>query len=652
MDALSPKVSTREIDLSTTIRAASSTIGAYVGQFLWGEIGTIKLVSDEDELGRLYGQPKASLSATSTDANLVSTSFLTAASYLAYSNSLKVSRAANTNDPVTSNNAANSVTDFATSGVPASTLVKNTDDYLTKDSLGSLASYFLIGKYAGVLGNSIKFSACFTPSQYKSAVIPNGAGDWTLNKSDNGKKTLEALSIDLTTSFSPGDFVRFTYNGVSYRNKVESLTATKLTLVDIGATLPYFPNAVSTGVVVTVTKEWEYVTSFNGAPSTNEFHLVLSDATGLISGSAGTILETYSYLSTDLGKNNADGTTAYWRNVLNDQSKYVWAGSIDLSSQLSSVSYKTQSKVLASGSNGTAPDKDDYMIAAELFLDKSNVDISLFISPPVIGNLNDSTVTSYLIQSLAEVRKDVVVYLSPKFSDVVNKPNQELANIVSYRNTLPSSSYAFMDANWKYMYDKYNNTYRWIPLCGDVAGTAAKTDDELDAWFSHAGYNRGIIKNCIRLAWNPKEAVRDELYPKGINPVVTENNIGHVLLGDRTMLDRPSSFDRINVRRLFIVLEKLISNSAKYTLFEFNDEITRNRFVSLVEPFLRDVKARRGIANFYIQCDTRNNTAQVINTNRFVASIYCTPNYSINFIRLDFVSVPNGISFETAVGTV
>lgn len=652
MDALSPKVSTREIDLSTTIRAASSTIGAYVGQFLWGEIGTIKLVSDEDELGRLYGQPKSSLSATSTDANLVSTSFLTAASYLAYSNSLKVSRAANTNDPVTSNNAANSVTDFATSGVPASTLVKNTDDYLTKDSLGSLASYFLIGKYAGVLGNSIKFSACFTPSQYKSAVIPNGAGDWTLNKSDNGKKTLEALSIDLTTSFSPGDFVRFTYNGVSYRNKVESLTATKLTLVDIGATLPYFPNAVSTGVVVTVTKEWEYVTSFNGAPSTNEFHLVLSDATGLITGSAGTILETYSYLSTDLGKNNADGTTAYWRNVLNDQSKYVWAGSIDLSSQLSSVSYKTQSKVLASGSNGTAPDKDDYMIAAELFLDKSNVDISLFISPPVIGNLNDSTVTSYLIQSLAEVRKDVVVYLSPKFSDVVNKPNQELANIVSYRNTLPSSSYAFMDANWKYMYDKYNNTYRWIPLCGDVAGTAARTDDELDAWYSHAGYNRGIIKNCIRLAWNPKEAVRDELYPKGINPVVTENNIGHVLLGDRTMLDRPSSFDRINVRRLFIVLEKLISNSAKYTLFEFNDEITRNRFVSLVEPFLRDVKARRGIANFYIQCDTRNNTAQVINTNRFVASIFVTPNYSINFIRLDFVSVPTGISFETAVGTV
>ena len=234
----------------------------------------------------------------------------------------------------------------------------------------------------------------------------------------------------------------------------------------------------------------------------------------------------------------------------------------------------------------------------------------------------------------------------------MNKPNLELDRVLAFRNTLPSSSYAFMDCNWKYMIDKYNNTFRWVPLCGDIAGTAARTDDELEAWYSHAGYNRGIIKNCIRLAWNPRESQRDELYPQGVNPVVFENNFGHVLLGDKTLLARPSSFDRINVRRLFIILEKLISDAAKFQLFEFNDEITRNRFISLVEPFMRDVKARRGVENFYIQCDEINNTAQVINTNRFIGSVYVVPKYSINFIQLNFISVPNGIAFETVVGTI
>lgn len=649
--ALSPKITVREIDISTVIRAASETIAGYANQFVWGPIGKIVTIQDEVELGLRMGTPKAVFSATATDVNLMATSFLTGASYLAYSNALKVSRVANVNDPVSANNAKNSVTDLATSGVPSAILLKNVDDFHEKASLGSLAAYFLVGKYAGVMGNSIKFSACFTANQFKSVAIPNLTGSWSLNKDDSGKKTLEAALIDLSVHFSVGDFVTFTYDGVKYRNKIQSLTTTKLTLTDIGSSLPYLTSS-TIGTVLDVRKEWEFVNSVNGAPAMGEFHLVLIDATGFISGEVGTILEVYPYLSDDIGKKNADGTTAYWRNVLNDQSEFVWAGNLDLTSALSSNVNKTQSKTLVSGYNGTTPTQDDYIQASELFLDKSNVDISVFIAPPVLGTLDDATVANYLIQNLAEVRKDVVIYLSPKYSDVVNKPNLELDNVLAYRRNLPSTSYAFMDCNWKYMYDKYNNTFRWIPLCGDVAGTAARTDDELEAWYSHAGYNRGIIKNCIRLAWNPRETQRDELYPQGINPVITENNIGHVLIGDKTLLARPSAFDRINVRRLFIILEKLISDAAKFQLFEFNDEITRNRFISLVEPFMRDVKARRGVENFYVQCDERNNTAQVINTNRFIGSVYVTPKYSINYIQLNFIAVPSGISFETVVGTV
>jgi phage tail sheath protein FI len=651
-DSLSPGIKIKEIDLTTVVRAASSTIGAYVGRFNWGPLGTVELVSTETELGSLFGEPKAVFSATALDANSIATSFLTASSYLAYSNSLRVSRVANINDSNPSNNAKNAVADLATSGTPTGILVKNSDDYLTKDALSSFASYFLIGKYAGIIGNSIKFSACFTANQFKSPAIPNSTGDWTLEKEDSGRKTLSAALIDLTTHFVAGDYVEFTYDGQVYKNKVEIVTSTKLTLANIGSTLPYFPMAVSNGIVTSVKKVWEYASAFNGAPSTNEFHLVLVDATGNITGEAGAVLELFPYLSSDIAKKNVDGTTAYYKTVLNDQSKFVWVGGVSLTSNLASASYLTKTKTLESATNGTTPTQDDYIQAAEIFLDKDNINISTFICPPLMDTLDDATVPNYLIQNLAEVRKDIVIYLSPKYSDVVNKPGLELGNVITFRNTLPSSSYAFMDSGWKYMYDKYNNTYRWVPLCGDIAGTAARTDDEQDSWWSHAGLNRGGIKNCIRLAWNPNQSRRDDLYQVGVNPVITSNGVGTILYGDKTLLSRPSSFDRINVRRLFIVLEKAIADAAKYSLFEFNDEITRTRFVTMIEPFLRDIKSRRGISDFYVKCDATNNTPQVIDTNRFIGSVLVKPNRSINFITLNFVSVPTGISFDTVVGTI
>ena len=266
-----------------------------------------------------------------------------------------------------------------------------------------------------------------------------------------------------------------------------------------------------------------------------------------------------------------------------------------------------------------------------------------------MAGAHSSTVTSHIID-IAGTRKDCVAFLSPERADVVDQAGNEVDNIVEYRNILTSSSYAFMDSNWKYQFDKYNNVYRWVPLNGDTAGLCVRTDFERDPWFSPAGFNRGIIRNVTRLAWNPDKTDRDELYKKGINPVVAFPGEGTILYGDKTLLSKPSAFDRINVRRLFIVLEKAIARAAKYSLFEFNDAFTRAQFISLVEPFLRDVQGRRGIFDFRVVCDETNNTPEVIDRNEFIGDIYIKPARSINFIQLNFVAVRTGVSFDEIVG--
>jgi phage tail sheath protein FI len=243
--------------------------------------------------------------------------------------------------------------------------------------------------------------------------------------------------------------------------------------------------------------------------------------------------------------------------------------------------------------------------------------------------------------------------VSPERADVVNNDSYEgkqRQDIIAYRDGLPSSSYAVMDSGWKYMFDKYNDVFRYVPLNGDTAGLMVQSDLTRDPWYSPAGYNRGNVKNAVKLAFNPNKADRDELYKKGINPVVTFPGQGTVLFGDKTMLAQPSSFDRINVRRLFIVLEKAIATAAKFTLFEFNDAFTRSQFKNLVEPFLRDVQGRRGITDFAVVCDGTNNTGDVIDRNEFVGDIYIKPARSINFIQLNFVAVRSGVEFSEIVG--
>ena len=279
-----------------------------------------------------------------------------------------------------------------------------------------------------------------------------------------------------------------------------------------------------------------------------------------------------------------------------------------------------------------------------------DVDVSLILTGKSVGGTNGEGLGKYIIDNIAESRKDCVVFISPERADVVNNAGDEADDIITFRNSLSNSSYAFLDSGYKYAYDKYNDVYTYVPLNGDVAGLAVKTDELRDAWFSPAGFNRGQVKNIIKLPYNPKKADRDILYQADINPIVTFPGQGTVLFGDKTLLGKPSAFDRINVRRLFIVLEKAIATASKFTLFEFNDSFTRSQFKNLVEPFLRDVQGRRGIYDFKVVCDETNNTGEVIDGNRFIGDIYIKPAKSINFIQLNFVAVRSGVEFSEIVG--
>jgi phage tail sheath protein FI len=414
---------------------------------------------------------------------------------------------------------------------------------------------------------------------------------------------------------------------------------------------------------------WAYANNFTSAPATSsytstkgglhdEVHIVVVDEDGLITGTANTILEQFGFVSKASDAKTFDGSSNYYKNVLNDQSRYVWWMAAPSSISATGAAWgntaanstfanltSSVSNSLIGGADGTVSTAN-VVTAYGYFDNAESVDISLLVSGPA-----DSTVATSLI-SIAESRKDVMVFLSPEKADVVNNYGSEATAVTAYRDSLTSSSYVVMDSGWKYQYDKYNDVYRWVPLNGDIAGLCARTDLERDPWFSPAGLNRGIIKNVIKLAWSPDKTDRDTLYQKGVNPVVTFSGEGTLLYGDKTLLSRPSAFDRINVRRLFIVLEKAIARAARSSLFEFNDQFTRAQFVSIVEPFLRDVQGRRGISDFRVVCDETNNTPEVIDRNEFVGDIYIKPARSINFIQLNFVAVRSGVSFDEIVGRV
>lgn len=408
---------------------------------------------------------------------------------------------------------------------------------------------------------------------------------------------------------------------------------------------------------------WTYATQFTDTPGTStyvsnaggtldEMHVIVIDEDGLVSGTQGTVLEKYAFVSKAGDAKDDSGNTNYYKNVIANRSKYIhWMAHTDDGTNWGNDASGTTfanltanvTVSLTAGADGTISTAN-VVTSYDLFDNADSVDINLVVSGPANQTIADSLIT------MCETRKDCVVFLSPEKADVVDNAGSETTDVKAYRDTLTSTSYAVLDSNWKYQYDKYNDVYRWVPCNGDIAGLAAKTDLERDPWFSPAGPNRGIMRNTLKLAWNPTKTNRDDLYVKGINPVVTFQGEGTQLFGDKTLQSKPSAFDRINVRRLFIILEKAIARAARFSLFEFNDQFTRAQFVNLVEPYLRDIQGRRGITDFRVVCDESNNTGEVIDRNEFIGDIYIKPARSINFIQLNFVAVRTGVSFDEVVG--
>jgi hypothetical protein len=430
-----------------------------------------------------------------------------------------------------------------------------------------------------------------------------------------------------------------------------------------------FPGALGNSLTVSMADSasfaaWTYKANFDSAPSTSsytdqlngsgdELHVVVIDDNGLWTGVPGTVLEKFAFLSKASDAKKSDGTNNYYKDAINAGSEYIyWMDHTSSATNWGTTAAgKTfdplntaVTRALSGGVDNLTATDGQLQTAYSLFADDAQYDISLI----PMGKAS-STVVNYVISNVAEVRLDCVVFASAQDTStgdpIIGTGSNATDAIVEYRNALPSTSYAVLDSGYKYQYDRYNDKYRWIPLNGDTAGMCARTDYTNDPWFSPSGLNRGQVKNVVKLAHNPTKADRDILYKAGVNPVVTFPGEGTVLFGDKTLLAKPSAFDRINVRRLFIVMEKAIATAAKYQLFEFNDPFTRAQFKNLIEPFLRDIQGRRGITDFAVKCDESNNTGQVIDSNNFVADIFVKPNRSINFITLNFVAARSSISF-------
>ena len=683
---ISPGVNVSEIDLTTIVPAVSTTTGAFAGVFRWGPVNQAHLVSSEDELVHFYGKPTANNYET----------FFTAANFLSYGNQLYISRAADT----TTFNA------FANTGPNANVIVKNSDDFLTQTFNANTP---FIAKYSGQLGNSLKIAMCTSANVFQqnlsAAAVANASfATYGANTTAEFKLAIgsSVANVIVTCDLSPNfafDSANNLFNAIyeeDYLTVGDALIGTQYMQV-VGVSAPTLSptnanayqfnitfdsvlklksnvDTTANGSNTIITRNWEYFNAVNGAPGISnyvaqrtsntaikdEVHIVVVDEAGSFTGVPGQILEVWPNLSRATDAKGEQGGSIYYRDVLNNSSRYVYAATDYLGSSVTTNAFpvpNVMDPVFFNFTNGNdAASESDVSIASlatayDVYSSAETIDISLVLTGKATSSSGSGEILpNYLIDNIAESRKDCVVFVSPPLTTCVNVPGFEQSNIITYRNLLRSSSYSVIDSGYKYQYDKYNDMYRWVPLNGDIAGLCVRTDNTRDPWFSPAGFNRGQIKNVVKLAYNPNQANRDQLYKNGVNPVVSFKGQGTVLYGDKTMLAAPSAFDRINVRRLFIVLEKAIATAAKFALFEFNDDFTRAAFRNLVEPYLRDVQGRRGIYDFRVVCDATNNTPQVIDANQFRGDIYIKPARSINFIQLNFVAVRTGVEFDEIVG--
>ena len=650
---LSPGVLVKETDLTNIIPAVSTSIGGMVIVSEKGPIEEITQISSEKELVDTFGKP---------DGNTFEY-FFTAANFLQYSNTLKVVRA----------NTGN--VNACVSGTAVQ--IKSTQHYLDNFGAGQANVGPWAARTAGTHGNNLQVSMCTNSNAYSStatSLVNNGSGIAV------GATT---VAVDTGSEFVVGDLIEFgdassNFNA-SPSGEFYEITGISSNDLTIKRHTPGGGTGLKHAVVdnAKIKRYWKYFDQVDGAPGTttdvsnnggsnDELHVVVIDEDGGISGTAGTILEVFEGVSQASDAKDESGATNYYADVIYNQSSFIYwmdhettlanAGSAKAGQTFDNVGSSATAlfdNSLASGTDDNAPTNGELALALDKFKDGETVDINLLMCGPSQTGA-DATGTTYATAAIdvAEFRKDVVAFISPASADVVNvaDPIAQTENVKAFADALSSSSYAVIDSGYKYMYDKYNDVFRFVPLNGDIAGLCARTDNVADSWFSPAGLNRGQIRGAVKLAYNPNKSQRDTLYRARINPVVTLPGQGTLMFGDKTALAKPSAFDRINVRRLFITLEKAISTASKFQLFEFNDEFTRAQFRNSVEPFLRDVQGRRGLTDFLVVCDETNNTGEVIDRNEFRADIFIKPNRSINFITLNFVATRSGVSFSEVAG--
>ena len=664
---VSPGVQVNEVDLTNVVPAVATSIGAICGPFEKGPVSSVTDISSEEDLVKVFGKPNGD--------NFEF--FFTAANFLHYSDSLKVVRAESA---------------IVNAGTTSGVLIRDTDHYSDSFATGQGSVGEWAARSAGTWGNSIGVSVCATANAYEQTAVTTTSAEEAAAQTDISVTSASVINVGDLVNF--GETEGFEYE-VTARNTTTNVITIKLKDDPNGQGLQ---STISSGT--NIRRRWRWYDLFDGAPGTSawstqngrgtadELHVVVYDTSGDITGfdadadgeRTNAVVEIFARLSKNPSAKTAQGNNNYYPDVIYRQSEFVFwmdhndsganwgtnvdggSGSIILNGTDGSstdagdniVLNRTDSGGTDAGDNITmesgttgyssldTPTKndllggtDDYSVTAgELktgytkFEDTESLDINLVLGGPGGGagdssSAQDTHVT--MITDLVEKRRDCVGFVSP------------------YRSATVNSAY-------KYMYDKYNDVYRFVPMNGDTAGLCAFTDRVADAWFSPGGYNRGNVRGAIKLSYNPTKADRDILYRARINPIVNFPGQGVVLFGDKTALTKPSAFDRINVRRLFLVLEKAIATASKFQLFEFNDEFTRAQFRSLVEPFLRDVQGRRGITDFSVVCDASNNTGQVIDRNEFVADIYIKPARSINFITLNFIATRTGVAFSEVQG--
>ena len=657
---LSPGVEIQERDLTIgSIETVEVNVGAIAGAFSKGPVLKPVRIANESQLIEQFGEP--------SDGN--AETWWTAASFLQYGGVLDVVRVATSGQLTASDD---NVTSPYTLSIP-------TDDVYE-------------AVYASASSNPFRWAARNPGSEsnaIKVAIIDKGA-DVTLSLDGALSTSTVGTQVQNTAGTKSG----FIYQWDSVNNKVSLITSDTWDLTDV------VENGV-TDLNITAKSDWydgqvayggvswasiaprpgtsPYVAERGGA--NDEMHVIVFDSTGVITGTPNTLLEKFTYLSKANDAKTQSGAVNYYPTVIQDRSQFVYWGShendaYDVSGNalitsganfggtgnagnpstttfdLFSSDSSERSYTFVKGAESLGATSGEIMTGLTEFADVETLDVDyILMGPGDAGSKSNTQAIAAKVLSIASGRKDAVGFISPFRGDVVGVTSSatQTQNVVDFYTNLQATSFGVFDNGWKYIYDRFADKYRYVPLNGDVAGLCASVTANGTPWFSPAGLNRGAIRGAVKLAYSPTKSERDTLYQRRINPVTSLPGQGIVLFGDKTALASPSAFDRINVRRLFNVIEKTIGNAAKGVLFELNDEFTRSNFKNVVEPFLRGIQAERGITDFLVVCDESNNTGAIIDANEFKADFYIKPARSINFITLTFIATRTGVSFEEVI---